>query len=203
MYHPYIPELNDASAAVPPQTPPPRAASEKDGANRKKAGVEQQYLEEQILNASPGQLLLMLYDGAIKNVLIAKKAIGEKDYETSNNKLIRAQKIIMEFMDTLDFNVYPEMAQNLLGIYEYMHYQLVQANIKRDVALLDEVLWHLKNLRKTWNEALVNAASEGGTAEASLQLPSLAPAPSAGYHAPRHPVDTPPAVDGGSKEYLV
>lgn len=203
MYHPYIPELNDAAAAIPPQPSAPPAASGKDGANRKKAGVEQQYLEEQILNASPGQLLLMLYDGAIKNVLIAKKAIGEKDYETSNNKLIRAQKIIMEFMETLDFNVYPEMAKNLLGIYEYLHYQLVQANIKHDVVLLDEVLWHLKNLRKTWNEALVAAAAQGGDPNAAMQPAMVPQAPPANYGATRQPIDTPPTADGGSKEYLV
>ncbi|MFM7468926.1 MAG: flagellar export chaperone FliS [Vampirovibrionales bacterium] len=118
------------------------------------------YEEEQILNASPHQLLLMLFDGAIKAVLLSKKAFETKTFELSAKELIRAQRILRELMDSLDFEVAPDIAKNLYSIYEYLHYQLVQANVNHDTTLLDEVLWHLRTLRKTWAEASQKASQE-------------------------------------------
>lgn len=130
------------------------------------------YEEEQILNASPQQLLLMLFDGAIKSVLLSKKAFETRTLEVSAKELVRAQRILRELMDTLDFEIAPDIAKNLYSIYEYLHYQLVQANVTHDSTLLDEVLWHLRTLRKTWAEASQKAAVEGDTNTSADPLPS-------------------------------
>ena len=122
--------------------------------------VHQQYQKQQVHTASPEQLLIMLYDGAIRFCKVARKAIAEKDISKSHENLIKAQKIISEFMATLDTDVGGEAAENLLKLYEYLHHQLVQANIKKDEERVTDVINHLQDLRKTWNQAIVIAAKE-------------------------------------------
>jgi flagellar protein FliS len=114
----------------------------------------QHYQEQQITTASKEQLLIMLYDGAIRFCKVAKKAMLENNIEKSNHHLIRAQRIIMEFMGSLDLNVGGETAKQLFVLYEYLHHQLVQANVKKETALIDEVIEHLSGLRQTWVAAI-------------------------------------------------
>lgn len=114
----------------------------------------QQYQEQQITTASKEQLLIMLYDGAIRFCKVAKKAMQEGNIEKSNHHLIRTQRIIMEFMGSLDIKVGGETAKQLFVLYEYLHHQLVQANVKKETALIDEVLEHLSSLRQTWVAAI-------------------------------------------------
>src|SRR5579884_3708680 len=105
-----------------------------------------QYQEQAILTATPEELLILLYEGAIRFLNLARKAIENKEIEKSHNNLIKAQKIIVELMTSLDFEIGGEVAHNLYRLYEYYHYRLVQANIKKDVTMVDEVLTHLRNL---------------------------------------------------------
>lgn len=119
-----------------------------------------QYKKNQIETASPEEILIMLYDGAIRFLLVAKKAHEEKDLEKYHNHLIKAQHIILEFMNTLDMEVGGEIALNLYRLYEYLHHRLVQANIKKDVAMIDEVVDHLRGLKTTWEEAIHIAKQE-------------------------------------------
>lgn len=120
----------------------------------------EQYKKQAVETASPEEILIMLYDGAIRFLLIAKKAIAEKDLEKSHKNLLKAQHIIQEFMNSLDMEIGGEMAVNLYRLYEYLHYRLVQANIKKDAAMIDEVLQHLKSLKATWEEAIRIAKTE-------------------------------------------
>ena len=120
----------------------------------------QQYAEEQIKTASKEQLLLLLFDGAVKFLRIAKKAMIAKDYEKSNNNLIKAQKIITEFIVSLDVKQGGETAQNLLQLYEFYYHSLVKANLKKDVDLIEEITGELVNMRKMWNDAAQLAAKE-------------------------------------------
>ena len=120
----------------------------------------QQYADEQIKTASKEQLLLMLFDGAIKFLRIAKKAMIAKDYEKSNNHLIKAQKIITEFIVSLDVKQGGETAENLLQLYEFYYHSLVKANLKKDVELIEEITNELVNMRKMWSEAAQLAAKE-------------------------------------------
>ncbi len=113
-----------------------------------------QYQEQQIITASKEQLLIMLYDGAIRFAKTAKKAIIAQDFEKSNNFLLKSQRIITEFMGSLDLNSGNETTKQLFLLYEYLHHQLVQANVQKDIALVDNVLEHLVDLRKTWVTAI-------------------------------------------------
>lgn len=119
-----------------------------------------QYKRAQVQTATPEQILIMLYDGAIKFLNQAKLHINNKDIEQSHVNIIKAQRIITEFMSSLDMELGGEMAKNLFNLYEYLHYRLVQANIKKDIAAIDEVLEHLRSLKGTWEEAIKIAAKE-------------------------------------------
>ena len=113
------------------------------------------YKKNQIETATPEEILIMLYEGAIRFLLVAKKADEEKNLEKYSKNIIKAQHIIQEFMNSLDLEIGGEMAVNLYRLYDYLHYRLVQGNIKRDVAMLDEVIDHLRKLKGTWEEAIV------------------------------------------------
>jgi flagellar protein FliS len=111
-----------------------------------------QYQQNAVNSAEPGQLTLMLYNGAIK---FTKQAIGELkagDIEKANHYNIRVQDIITELMITLNQDY--QLAQNLHSLYDYIKRRLIEANIKKDEKLLAEVLGMLEELRNTWAEAL-------------------------------------------------
>ena len=128
-----------------------------------------QYQKASIETASREQILIMLYDGAIQFLNKAKVAMRNKNIEEQNNNLIAAQNIIQEFINSLDHEVAPQLAQNLQSLYEYFLRRLVFANIKRQVEPIDEVLQYLKSLKMTWEKAIKLAAqeAEGVVAETS------------------------------------
>lgn len=110
------------------------------------------YQNNKIKTASPAELTLMLYDGAIKFCNIAKEAIDEKDISKANNNIIKAEKIISYLRSTLDFK-YP-VAQDFENVYSYLYDRLIKANIRKDKDILDEVLKHLRDMRDTWKEVM-------------------------------------------------
>ncbi|MGE0201501.1 MAG: flagellar export chaperone FliS [Candidatus Melainabacteria bacterium] len=126
-----------------------------------------QYQRQAIETASPEEILLMLYDGAIRFLVIARKAMDANDLETVHKNLIKTQDILVEFMTSLDMDIGGEVAVNLFKLYEYLHHQLVQANIKKDPARVDEVLEHLRKLKDTWEQAIDIAAREAREAGSS------------------------------------
>jgi len=119
-----------------------------------------QYQQTQVQTSSPEKLLIMLYDGAIQFLNKAKVGIENKDIEEIHNNILGAQRILTEFMSTLDMKVGGDIARNLYNLYDYLHYRLVQANLKKDIVMVDEVLVHLKDLKQTWEEAIRIAAKE-------------------------------------------
>lgn len=119
-----------------------------------------QYKKAQVQTASPEQILIMLYDGAIRFLNQAKVHMQNSDIEQSHTNIIKAQRILTEFMSSLDMDLGGEMAENLFNLYEYLHHRLVQANIKKDIEAIDEVLGHLRSLKATWEEAIKIAAKE-------------------------------------------
>ncbi|OLA94296.1 MAG: flagellar export chaperone FliS [Candidatus Melainabacteria bacterium LEY3_CP_29_8] len=118
------------------------------------------YLKNQIETSSPEQILILLYDGAIKFLNQAKIGIQNKDIELTHNNLIKAQNIISELRDTLDMEIGGELANNLYSLYNYFNRRLVQANIKKEVEPVDEVLEHLRGLRDTWKQAIIKKREE-------------------------------------------
>lgn len=118
----------------------------------------QQYRHQQVNTASQEKLLLMLFDGAIRFCRHAVKALQEKQHETGHANLVKAQNIILELGDSLNMDF--EIAHNLHSLYDYLYRRLVEANIKKDAAVVEEVLQFLAELRSTWAEAAVKARSE-------------------------------------------
>ena len=111
-----------------------------------------QYKNSKILTASPAELTLMLYEGAIKFCNIAITAIEQKDIEKAHINIVKTQRIIEHFRLTLDMK-YP-VAQDFERVYEYLARRLVQANVKKDKEILEEVLEHLHSMRDTWKEVM-------------------------------------------------
>lgn len=112
----------------------------------------QSYQQNAVKTASPGELSLMLYNGCLKFMTLAKKAIQEGNIEEKNTNLLKAQNIIREFMVTLNMDV--KVSQDLMVMYDYLYRRLVDANIKNDLAIIEEVEGYVKELRDTWKEAI-------------------------------------------------
>ncbi|MDI6786719.1 MAG: flagellar export chaperone FliS [bacterium] len=111
------------------------------------------YRQAKISTASQGKLILMLYDGAVKFLNIANEAISKKDYGVSNTNIIKAQNIVTELMISLNMEV-GEISRNLYSLYDYMNRRLIQANVKKDSKIIDEVKGMLIELRETWDQAI-------------------------------------------------
>lgn len=111
-----------------------------------------QYQNSKILTASPAELTLMLYDGAIKFGNIAIMAMKENDIQKAHNNIIKVQRIIEEFRQTLDMK-YP-VAQDFENIYVYIFQLTLQANLKKDPDIMEEAVGHLRTLRETWVEVM-------------------------------------------------
>lgn len=110
------------------------------------------YRRQQILTATPEQLTLMLYNGALKFLNESMKALERKDYEETNHKCIRVQNIISELRSTLKMEY--EVAKGLDSLYEYVNRLLVEGNIKSDLGKMEEAKGILTELRDTWHEAM-------------------------------------------------
>ena len=111
-----------------------------------------QYREKSIQTARPEELTLMLYNGLVKFIMRAIDAVEKGKVEDAHNNIIRAQDIIQEFMRTLDKR-YP-IAVSLELLYDYMYRRLVEANLRKDVSILTEVLDMAKQLRDVWEQAM-------------------------------------------------
>lgn len=110
------------------------------------------YKQNSVTTASPGELTLMLYNGCIKFIHQAKKAIELKNIEARNTYIQKAQSILTELMSTLNMDV--PVSKGMFDLYEYMYHQLTQANMKNDVAILDEVENLTIEFRDTWKQVI-------------------------------------------------
>ena len=108
------------------------------------------YLATRVLTASPEQLRLMLYDGALRFCDQARRALENKQYEDSFNALVRAQKIVLELSSSLQHNQMPELCGKLASLYTYVYRKLVDANTLHDLDAIDEAIKHLRYDRETW-----------------------------------------------------
>ncbi|CAM3979354.1 flagellar export chaperone FliS [Mesobacillus zeae] len=112
----------------------------------------QSYQQNSVTTASPGELTLMLYNGIIKFIRLAKSAIENKNIEEKNTNIQKAQKIIGELMVTLNQDI--EVSKDILSLYDYMNRRLIEANIKNDPAILDEVGGLAADFRDTWKQVI-------------------------------------------------
>jgi len=136
------------------------------------------YLRDAVLTATSEQLQLMLYDGCIRYARQARDAIERKDYETSFDRLSRAQKIIMELQNGLNYEVNRELCERVASIYGFLYRKLVDANINRDVGCIDDALRILKIERETWGLLVdkLNRVQDGQDGEELPITPATNPA---------------------------
>ena len=129
-----------------------------------------QYQKNEVETASPEKILILLYDGAIQFLNKAKIAMEQKNIPEIHNNIIGCENIILEFINTVDEENGVDFAVRIKALYQYFYKTLVQANLKKDVTKIDEVLRHLVELRATWKQAIAIANSQkslAGVAESS------------------------------------
>lgn len=134
-----------------------------EGVGNMAINVAAAYLDNKIKTATPAELTLMLFDGSIKFCNIAIMAIEENDNSKANTNIIKAQKIMLELRSSLDHKY--EISKNLDLLYEYIYSELIEANMKKDKNVLDEVLESLRELRDTWKEAMIIETNQQRIAE--------------------------------------
>jgi len=127
---------------------------------------ENPYLRDAVLTATPEQLQLMLYDGAIRFCNQARDAIERKDFETSYERLTRAQNIMLEMQNGLRYDINPELCRRVSAVYGFLYRKLIDANIHRSVQDIDDALRVLRIERETWQILVdrVNRVREGSGA---------------------------------------
>ena len=131
------------------------------------------YKETKIKTASQGQLIIMLYDEAIRQLTLAiemlelkntNKKIHDK-IEKINKAIMKAEEIITELMVSLDFEQGGEIAANLFSLYTWFNRELMEANIKQDAKRISIVKNHIENLRNAWQEVVSSTAFETASTE--------------------------------------
>lgn len=109
------------------------------------------YRQSSVQTSTPAQLVIMLYDGAIRFVKTALDGLSKQEYEKSNLNFGKAQSIVSELMGTLDHSY--EVSKGLFSLYEYTNRLLIEANIHRNPEKGHEALGYLGELRETWLQA--------------------------------------------------
>jgi flagellar secretion chaperone FliS len=116
------------------------------------------YQANSIAASKPEEITMMLYNGLVRFITNAKKAIDENNIEETHKNLVRAQDILAEFQASLDMNI--EISKNLFLLYDYMYYRLVEANMKKDSNIVAEVLSMASQLRDTWDQIIKKMKEE-------------------------------------------
>lgn len=113
-----------------------------------------QYQKNEVETATPEKILVLLYDGAILFLNRAKVAIKENNHQEIYNNIVGCERIILEFMNTINFEEGGDFAAKLHALYQYFYNTLVDANMKKDIDKVQEILDHLIDLRATWKQAI-------------------------------------------------
>ena len=114
------------------------------------ANQAQEYRKNAVMGASPVQLVVMLYDGALRFMEGGKRAMAQGEIFKQNDQLQRAQNIVLELMSTLDMKKGGDVSKNLLALYTYVLEQLVEANIRDDAVYIDRASKVMSELREGW-----------------------------------------------------
>lgn len=125
----------------------------RQGGNLVSVNAYQAYRQTQVSTASQGELLIMLFDGAIRFSKQAQEHMKKGQIEEAGTKLIRTQDIVNELILSLNLDM-GEIAQNLEQLYTYIYDLLVQANIKKDPQSVEEALSLLTELKETWQQVV-------------------------------------------------
>ena len=119
------------------------------------------YLRDAVLTATPEQLQLMLYDGAIRYATQAREALERADFELSYERLTRAQHIVSEMLNGLNHDANPDLCKRVASIYNFLYHKLIDACVNRDTGAIDDALRVLRVERETW-QILVDKVNKAG-----------------------------------------
>jgi len=135
-----------------------------------------EYLRTKVLTASPEELHLMLYDGAIRFAEEGKAALLEGDMEKAYNSLVRAQNIVLEMSSGLNHSVDPDLCAKMSSLYNFIYRRLIDANLKHETSHIDDALKILNFQRETWVLLIEKLAEErkGAVAAAPSPVPENA-----------------------------
>jgi len=134
------------------------------------------YLRTQIMTASPEELRLMLFDGAVKFCKQARQALDEQNFEKSYESLMKAQKVVLELSVGMDRKQAPDVADKMGALYTFIFRKLVDANMERKAAPIDEALRLLEYERDTWRMLMEKAKQNANlNAEATASAASAQP----------------------------
>ncbi|AEF94654.1 flagellar protein FliS [Desulfotomaculum nigrificans CO-1-SRB] len=117
----------------------------------------QNYQQNAIMSAGPEELTTMLYNRLVKDLKLAREHVENRNIEGAHSSIVHAQDILSHLMHTLDTSY--EVGQNLMAMYDYMYRCLVQANLKKDANLIQEVTGYAEEIRDTWIQAVKLAKS--------------------------------------------
>lgn len=139
------------------------------------------YLRDAVLTATPEQLQLMLYDGAVRFALQGRDALVKKDFETAYLRLTRAQNIVIEMLNGLNYDVNADLCQRMASIYNFIYRKLVDACVQRKTDDVDDAVRVLRMERETWQILVdkVNRERNRATSDES----TLTASTSAGFSA--------------------
>ena len=116
------------------------------------------YRRNSILTASPMELIIMLFDGIRKDLLQAKAALEKGQIEVAHSKLMNAQAIITELLNSLDLKM--ELAQDIVPVYDFIYNELVAINITKDINRIDPLLGLVSEWRDIWQSVSTSARAE-------------------------------------------
>ena len=118
------------------------------------------YQQTNVVTADPKRLVIMCYEGAISNLKIAKARYLSGEYESKAKAMQKAQDIISELIQALDFEKGGEIARGLVALYNYVERRLLDAEVKRDIEAIDEVVGILYELKGAWEEIFYGGRKE-------------------------------------------
>lgn len=124
--------------------------------------VQDKYRETTFSTQSQGQLVVMLYDGAIRFLKIAREKLEEEDYAGKGIYIGKAQDIISELNNSLDMDSGGELSKNLRALYNFLYRHLNQANMDRDAEKIRDCIDILQELHGAWEQVAEEAPSTGG-----------------------------------------
>jgi flagellar secretion chaperone FliS len=112
----------------------------------------QTYQNNSVTTASPGELTLMLYNGCLKFIGLAKKGIHDNDIELKNVNIQKAQNIVSELMVTLNMDM--DVSKNMMSLYDFINRRLIEGNIKNDLEAVEEAEGLIVEFRDTWKQLI-------------------------------------------------
>lgn len=131
------------------------------------------YRRTQAQTATKGDLLLMLYDGAIRFASQARDAIDRRDVVGAHNCVVRVEGIVRELSLTLDHDSSPEIAGGLASLYEYMIHLLIRANVEKSIEPLNQVISMLSELRDAWRQIIRRSSGVSGSSDRQVPLSAV------------------------------